>query len=196
MTIRNRLALRFTGLVSSIMLLVFVSIYAFCSYFISSDFYRRLDNKANTMGDMLIRHRLDAQLIHQLSRIRRDQLPNQKISVFNNKDSLILTTNEELPLLIPTEILAEIRQRKRKDFQQSTYYVSGIRFMTASGQFVVIASAENTYGDAFLRRLYLGTYGVVLPDCRYNCLFGLVFCGRCPPAHATDRPDCQRYLSL
>ena len=82
MTIRNRLSLRFTGLVSSIMLLAFVSIYAFCSYFISSDFYRRLDSKASTVGDMLIQHRLNSPLIQQLSRIRRDQLPNQKISVF------------------------------------------------------------------------------------------------------------------
>ncbi|WP_020605415.1 sensor histidine kinase [Spirosoma spitsbergense] len=160
MTIRNRLALRFTGLVSSIMLLAFVSIYAFCSYFISSDFYRRLDNKANTMGDMLIRHRLDAQLIHQLSRIRKDQLPNQKISVFNNQDSLILTTNERITLPVPKTVLASIRQNKRKDFQQQQYYVSGIRFMTASGQFVVVAGAENTYGDAFLRRLIWALTGL------------------------------------
>ncbi len=177
MTIRNRLALRFTGLVSSIMLLAFVSIYAFCSYFISSDFYRRLDNKANTMGDLLIRHRLNAQLVYQLSRIRRDQLPNQKISVFNNQDSLILTTNEQLALPIPAKVLTEIRQRKRKDFQQSTYYVSGIRFMTASGQFVVVASAENTYGDAFLRRLIWALAGLFCLVAGITAFSGWFFAG-------------------
>ncbi|WP_332369358.1 hypothetical protein [Spirosoma telluris] len=85
MTIRKRLTLRFTSLVSSIILLAFVSIYAFCWFFISSDFYRRLDRKANTTGDMLIRHRLDAQLIRQLGRIRKDQLPNQNIMVFDSR---------------------------------------------------------------------------------------------------------------
>lgn len=153
MTIRNRLALRFTGLVSSILLLAFVSIYAFCAYFISSDFYRRLDRKASTMGDMLIQHRMNAQLIRQLSMIRKDQLPRQKISVFNNRDSVILTTNESLLLPIPQAVLADIRKNKQKEFQQDGYYVSGTRFMTASGQYVVVASAENTYGDDFLRRL-------------------------------------------
>ncbi|AUD03657.1 sensor histidine kinase [Spirosoma pollinicola] len=153
MTIRNRLTLRFTGLVSSILLLAFVSIYAFCWYFISSDFYRRLDRKAYTMGDMLIRHRLDTELIHQLGRIRKDQLPSQKIIVFDGRDSVIFITNEDLRLTIPKALLADIRQAKQKDFQQNGYYVSGARFMTASGQFVVIASAVNVYGDEFLRRL-------------------------------------------
>lgn len=177
MTIRNRLALRFTGLVSSIILLAFVSIYAFCSYFISSDFYRRLDNKASTMGDLLIRRRLDAKLIYQLSRIRRDQLPNQKISVFNNRDSLILTTNEELSLPLSAKVLTEIRQRKRKDFQQEKYYVSGIRFMTASGQFVVVASAENIYGDAFLRRLIWALTGLFFLIAGITAFSGWFFAG-------------------
>lgn len=177
MTIRNRLALRFTGLVSSIILLAFVSIYAFCSYFISSDFYRRLDNKASTMGDLLIRRRLDAKLIYQLSRIRRDQLPNQKISVFNNRDSLILTTNEELSLPLSAKVLTEIRLRKRKDFQQEKYYVSGIRFMTASGQFVVVASAENIYGDAFLRRLIWALTGLFFLIAGITAFSGWFFAG-------------------
>jgi signal transduction histidine kinase len=177
MTIRNRLALRFTGLVSSIMLLAFVSIYAFCSYFISSDFYRRLDSKANTVGDMLIQHRLNAPLIQRLSRIRRDQLPNQKISVFNNQDSLILTTNEQIPLVVPKTVLSSIRQTKRKDFQQQEYYVSGTRFMTASGQFVVIASAENTYGDAFLRRLIWALTGLFFLVAGITAFSGWFFAG-------------------
>ena len=45
---------------------------------------------------MLIRHRLDAQLIQQLGRIRKDQLPNQKIIVFDSRDSVIFCTNERL----------------------------------------------------------------------------------------------------
>lgn len=153
MTIRKRLTLRFTGLVSSILLLAFVSIYAFCWYFISSDFYRRLDRKANTIGDMLVHHRLDAKLVQQLSRIRKDQLPKQTILVFDNRNSIILNTDGEPSLTISKSVIARIRQNKRLDFQQNGYYLSGIRFMTASGQLVVIASAENTYGDEFLRRL-------------------------------------------
>ena len=177
MTIRKRLTLRFTGLVSSILLLAFVSIYAFCWYFISSDFYRRLDRKASTTGDMLIRHRLDAQLIRQLNRIRKDQLPNQTIIVFDNRDSIILCTNESLLLPIPKAVLASIRKNKRKDFQQNGYYLSGIRFMTASGQFVVVASAENTYGDEFLRRLLWALTGLFCLIAGITAFSGWFFAG-------------------
>ncbi|GAB4029451.1 sensor histidine kinase [Spirosoma jeollabukense] len=177
MTIRKRLTLRFTSLVSSILLLAFVSIYAFCWYFIASDFYRRLDRKANTAGDMLIRHRLDAQLIRQLGRIRKDQLPNQKIMVFDSRDSIIFITNETLPVTIPKSVLADIRQKKQKDFQQGRYYLSGARFMTASGQYVVVASAENTYGDEFLRRLLWALTGLFFLIAGITAFSGWFFAG-------------------
>ncbi|MCY7358103.1 MAG: HAMP domain-containing histidine kinase [Rudanella sp.] len=165
MTIRDRLTLRFAALVSSILLLAFVSIYAFCWYYITSDFYRRLDRKAATTGDMLIRHRLNAELIHQLSRIRRDQLPNQTIMAFDGRDSLIFSAGESRSSTIPLSVIGDIRQSKQKDFRQGSYYLSGSRYMTASGQFVVIASAENTYGDTFLRQLLwalAGLFGLII----------------------------------
>ncbi|MBD2755647.1 sensor histidine kinase [Spirosoma validum] len=177
MTIRNRLTLRFTGLVSSILLLAFVSIYAFCWYFISLDFYRRLDRKANTAGEMLIRHRLDAQLIRQLGRIRKDQLPNQKIMAFDNRDSAIFTSNDTLLLTIPKSVLASIRKNKRKDFQQGSYYVTGIRFMTASGQYVVVASAVNVYGDEFLRNLLWSLMGLFCLIAGITAFSGWFFAG-------------------
>lgn len=177
MTIRNRLAFRFTGLVSAILLLTFVSIYAFCWYFIASDFYRRLDRKANSLGEMLIRHRLDAQLIRQLSRIRKDQLPNQKIIVFDRQDSLIYETNDAVQLDISPRTLATIRQQKRREFRQDEYYVCGIRFMTASGQYVVVASAENTYGDVFLRQLLWALISLFILSIGITAFSGWFFAG-------------------
>lgn len=177
MTIRNRLTLRFTGLVSSILLLTFVSIYAFCWYFISSDFYRRLDRKAHTYGDMFIRHRLDGDLIRQLNRIRRDQLPDQKIMVFDGHDTLIFATNERLSLSIDASVLTDIRQDKQKDFRQDGYYLSGSRYITATGQFVVVASAVNVYGDVFLRRLLWSLAGLFSLIVGITALAGRLFAG-------------------
>lgn len=177
MTIRRRLIVRFTGLVSSILLLTFVSIYAFCWYFISSDFYRRLDRKANTMGDMLIRHRLDADLIRQLNRIRRDQLPNQKILIYNGRDTLIFSTNESIALTIPTNTLEAIRRDQQKDFRQDGYYLSGSRYLTADGAFVVIASAQNVYGDDFLYRLRWALTGLLALIIGITTLAGWIFAG-------------------
>jgi signal transduction histidine kinase len=177
MTIRNRLTLRFTGLVSSIILLAFVSIYAFCWYFISSDFYRRLDRKANTTGEMLIRHRLDADLIRRLGQIRKDQLPNQKIIAFNQRDSIIFSSSEEVSLTIAKSKLEIIRQNGRLDFQQNGFYLSGTRLMTDAGQFVVIASAVNVYGDEFLRRLLWSLTGLFCLIAGITAFSGWFFAG-------------------
>lgn len=160
MTIRNRLTLRFTALVSSILLLAFVSLYAFCWYFVTSDFYRRLDRKAATMGDLLIRYRWDRELIHRMSLQRRDRLPNQKIRVYDNRDSLIYDSNRSLNLPITASALADIRQEKQRDFYQAGYYLSASRYVTASGVHVVIASAQNRYGDRFLRQLLWALAGL------------------------------------
>ncbi len=177
MTIRDRLSIRFTALVSSILLLVFVSIYAFCWYFITSDFYRRLDRKVATYGDMLIRHGLDADLIQQLGRIRRDQLPNQRIMAFNGRDSLIFSTNEAVALVFPPSLLDDIRQSKVKEFSQGSFYLSGSRYVTAAGQYVVIASAENQYGDEFLGHLRWALAGLFCLVIGITAVAGRVFSG-------------------
>lgn len=177
MTIRNRLTIRFTALVSSILLLAFVSIYAFCWYFITSDFYRRLDRKAHTIGDMLIHHRLDTDLIHQINRIRKDQLPSQAIRIFNSRDSLIFTMDESRSPALSKSVLAGIQENDQSDFRQGIYSVSGSRYQTDSGQYVVVASAENVDGDAFLQRLLWALTGLFGLAIGITILAGRVFAG-------------------
>ncbi len=177
MTIRQRLTFRFTGLVSSILLLAFVSIYAFCWYFISSDFYRRLDQRVNMVGDILIRHGLHKSLIQQVSRSGKGQRTNQKLIVFDNQNRVVLETNKSLSLTIPVSVLTTIRQDERIDFRQESYYLSGSRFTTAAGQLVVVASDENTYGDAFLRRLLWALLGLLLLIVGITAFSGWFFAG-------------------
>ncbi|WP_375446640.1 sensor histidine kinase [uncultured Fibrella sp.] len=177
MTIRNRLTLRFTGLVSSILLLTFVSIYAFCWYFISSDFYRRLDRKAMTTGELLIRHKIDAQVIQQLGRLRKDHLPNQNIVVYDQRDSIVFSAIEVPIIPLSKALLAEIRQARQKDFRQESYYLSGIRFRADSEQYVVVASAQNAYGDEFLGHLVLSLTGLFCLIAAITALSGWAFAG-------------------
>ena len=177
MTIRNRLTLRFASLVSSILLLAFVSVYAFCWYSTAQDFYRRLDRKAATTGDMLIRHRLNADLIRQLNRLRRDQLPGQTILVFDGHNSRVFASTDASPLQVDLALLADIRRDKQQHFRRGRVYLSGSRYMTAAGMYVVVASAEDSYGDAFLRRLLwtlIGLFGLIVG---LTALSGWLFAG-------------------
>ncbi|WP_080240372.1 sensor histidine kinase [Spirosoma rigui] len=152
MTIRRRLTIRFTGLVSAILALTFASVYGFCWYYISSDFYHRLDRKAHTYGELYLRQRVEPSLIRQLSRLRKDQLPSQKVTIYDANNVPVFSTNDAVLGMPPRELDA-IGKRDRRDFRWQHLYVSGIRYSVPSGNYIVLASAENVYGDVFLRTL-------------------------------------------
>lgn len=165
MTIRTRLTLRFTGLVSAILALAFTCLYAFCWYFISSDFYRRLDRKAATVGELLIRRNVGPELLGKLTRVRKDQLPAQKIAVYDGRNSPVFITDQRLPLALSTKELDGIRRKKSKRFRHGVAYVTAVLYETESEQYVVLASAENLYGDQFLLRMLgvlVGLFGAIV----------------------------------
>ncbi|GAB3513304.1 HAMP domain-containing sensor histidine kinase [Spirosoma knui] len=177
MTIRSRLTLRFTGLVSAILALTFASIYGFCWYYISSDFYHRLDRKAHTYGELFLRQRMEPQLLRRMSRLRKDQLPDQKITVYNIRNTPIFTTNDAITLGMPARELDAVRRKELRDFRWQRYYVSGIRYKLPTGTYVVIASARNVYGDEFLRTL-LVTFGLLfLAICAIVAFAGRLYAG-------------------
>ncbi|QJW89914.1 HAMP domain-containing histidine kinase [Spirosoma taeanense] len=173
MTIRTRLTLRFTGLVSAILALTFASIYGFCWYYITSDFNNRLDRKAHTYGELFLRQQMEPQLLRRMNQLRKDQLPDQKIMIYDARNTPVFTTNDAIRLGLPARELDEIRRQKRRDFRWHRYYVSGARYDLPGGTYVVVASARNVYGDQFLLYM-LWTFGSL-----FLAIVGIVaFAGR------------------
>ncbi|GAA4455576.1 HAMP domain-containing sensor histidine kinase [Nibrella saemangeumensis] len=153
MMIRTRLTFRFTLLVTAIMAVTFASIYWFSWYFLSSDFYRRLDRKAVTTGDLLLQRRVDAKLLAELSQFRRDHLPNQQVVVYDRTDVVIYRTGDTVLLPVRTAVLEQVRQEGRTSFRINNAYGAGVLYKTPAGQYVVVATAQNTIGDEFLNRM-------------------------------------------
>ena len=155
MIIRTRLTLRFTGLVSAIVAVSFATIYGFTWYFITSDFYRRLDRKTRSYGSMLVLKGMDVPALKKLSLLHSDQLPDQKITIYDGQNMPFFTSNDGMQLGIPEREINKVRAMVRLNFRWRHYYVSGVRYDTPTGQYVVLASAENLYGDDFLRTMLL-----------------------------------------
>lgn len=177
MTIRSRLTLRFTGLVSAILSLTFASIYLFCWYYTASDFYRRLDRKAHTYGELLLRYRLEPQFLRRVSQLRKDQLPDQKIIVYDARQVPVFLTNDHVRLGLPARQLEAIRRQGQLDFRWQRYYVSGVRYDLPAGSYVVVASARNPYGDQFLRTLLLVFGGLFLAIAGIVAFAGYLYAG-------------------
>jgi len=165
MTIRTRLTLRFTLLVTAILAAAFSFVYWYCWHFLTSEFSHRLERKAYTIGDLLLRKEVDAQLLGELSRLRRDQLPHQRVTVYDGTGQAIFTTNDSVRLAVDADLLAQVRQTDRVTFHQDPYLGVGIRYRAPSGDYVVVATAEDSFGKEFLggmRRMLLLLFGAIL----------------------------------
>ncbi|GAA4400721.1 HAMP domain-containing sensor histidine kinase [Nibrella viscosa] len=153
MTIRTRLTLRFTLLVTAILAVTFASMYWVSWYFLSSDFYRRLDRKAVTTGDLLLQRQVDAKLLAELSQLRRDHLPSQQVVVYNQANVPVYRTGDSAVRVIKKTVLDRIRQEKRAAFRVGNTYGTGVLYTTPVGRYVVVATARNSIGDDFLDRM-------------------------------------------
>ena len=168
MTIRTRLTLRFTGLVSAIVAVSFATVYGFTWYFITSDFYRRLERKTRPYGSTLVQRGISLPALRKLSLLHTDQLPDQKITIYDRQNIPFFTSNDGIRLGIPAREINKVRSMVRLNFRWRHYYVSGVRYDTKTGQYVVLVSADNLYGDDFLRTMLLSLGGL------YVLIVGLV----------------------
>ncbi len=155
MKIRTKLALRFTLIVASILVLFALSIYYFSSTYREQEFYSRLQEKASNTAKLLIE--VD-EVSHDLLKIidkNTTSLPEEKIVIYNYLNKEIYnsvdndTTNEQKSLL------DRIRLEKELRYKNGNKEVLAILYTGKYDRFVVIASAFDQYGLSKLRNLEL-----------------------------------------
>lgn len=153
MTLRYKLTLRFAVIVLAILTIAMLSIYVFTNYFLNKNFYFRLNNRAVTVANWLsqtIDKKEEVDLLKSLLTNRRDQLPNEEIIVYDFRNEIIFSTNSHSPTHISPQILAYIRKNNKIQFQPADFDAVGIYYHSQSQSYVVIALAQNVYGQSFL----------------------------------------------
>jgi signal transduction histidine kinase len=154
MNIRSKLTLRFISITAIIILLGLVFIYFFSADYRREDFYSRLQSKANNTAKLLIEiDEVDTDLLRRLERDNPISLPDEKIIIFNFRDSLLFTTDEDKVIKVDTGLLDQIRLEEEVKFKQDDYEVLGYLFKGQYDRFVVIAAATDIYGHRKLRNL-------------------------------------------
>jgi signal transduction histidine kinase len=154
MNIRTKLTLRFILITALILLLASVFIYVFSADYREEEFYTRLQNKANNTATLLIEvDEVDINLLHRLERDNPVSLPNEKITIYNYRDSLLFTTDETGVIKISKELLDQIRLDEEVRYKQDDYEVLGFLFKGEYDRFVVVAAATDIYGFKKLKNL-------------------------------------------
>jgi signal transduction histidine kinase len=147
MNIRTKLTVRFILVTAVILLLSSVLIYIFSVDYREDDFYTRLQNKANNTAKLLIEvDEVDITLLKKIEQNNPVSLPNEKIIIYNYKDTTLFSTDEENIIRVSDVLLDQVRLEEEVRWTQGDYEVLGFLFKGQYDRFVVIAAATDIYG--------------------------------------------------
>lgn len=153
MQIRTRLTLQFTILVSTIVLIAFMSIYFFTYQFSEREFYRRLKEKAITNAILLIKvEGVDSALLQLIDRAKRDNLYKETIRIYDHDNKEIYFSGDTTKFLDPNSF-DNVRKFGELTIEKSGFDVIGVLFRDKGFDYVVVAAAVDINGSARLKDL-------------------------------------------
>lgn len=154
MKIRTKLTLRFILITAVIIALSSVLIYVLSAEYREADFYERLTNKANNTAKLLIEvDEVDVALLRRIERDNPVNLPDEKIIIYNYRDTILFSTDDEEVIKIDKERLDEIRLDDEIRWVQGNFEVLGFLYKGEYDRFVVVAAARDIYGFKRLKDL-------------------------------------------
>lgn len=154
MQIRTKLALRFSLIVASILLLFSFSVYYLSADYRQQEFYARLKDKALTTAKLLLEVKeVDYNLLKIIDRNTINALYQEKVVVYNylNKQIYNSIDNDSIP--VTRKLLNKIRLSGELHYRVGDNEAIGIVYTDRYNRFVVIASAYDRYGLSKLKNL-------------------------------------------
>ncbi len=166
MTISTRLTFWFTGLASGLLLVFCVVLYVVAEQHREREFRERLREEALTSAELLFGHEAsNPDLLKLLDKNNMTVLPNEEIIIYDQQNKLRYESGTDF-LAVDTTTLNQVSSRAEVFWRKGDREIVGTVFNQRSNQFVVIASATDTYGFSKQRDLgwllAVGWLGVTL----------------------------------
>ncbi|RDB05533.1 HAMP domain-containing sensor histidine kinase [Runella aurantiaca] len=153
MTIRTRLTLLFTAVVSILLLLFCIVIYLLAERHRKAQFYEQLKAEANTNVELLFgKETFSPELYKWLDKNHLTVLNEEEIIIYNYRDSLVYESGTDF-LKVDKTILNQVRLEKEFRWDEGKREVVGVLFADEYNRFVVFASAVDKYGHSEVSNL-------------------------------------------
>jgi signal transduction histidine kinase len=154
MQIRSRLTFLFVALVGLILLVCFSIIFYSSANYRKKEFYSRLENKAYTTADLLLKvDQVDSLLLTVIDRNKKDLLFRERVVVYNYLNKVVYATNDTMVYPIDKELINEVRLKGYIEFESGRFEVVGMPLVDKYNRFVVFAGAIDRYGYSKLNNL-------------------------------------------
>lgn len=155
MNIRSKLIIQFSVIVASILIGFSTAVYLLSEDYRREEFFSRLESRAVTTLRLLVKvEEIDKNLLRIIDKNSIYALFEEKILVFDESNQLIYSSLDDLKVNYSDELLAQIRQAEKIEYEEHGNEIVGLAFNDESGDFVVIASAYDRYGKRKLANLY------------------------------------------
>ncbi len=191
MTIRNRLTLLFTAIVSGLLLVFCVVIYGIAERHRQTEFRQRLHAEALTSAELLFgRDSIGRQLHKLLDKNHMTVLPDEEIIMYNHRNQIVYESGTDY-LTVPKSRLDQVRLQGDVYWQTGPREIAGVRYHSPTNRLVVLASAVDKYGFSKQRNLALLLVVGWLMAVLIVLLAGRIYAGRTlrPIRQIIDRID-------
>lgn len=152
MKIGLKIAFTFTVLCTIIILLLVSAIYYFANKNAFSDFYTRLELRATIAAKAELDETKDSKTYDTVRYNFLKQLPEEK-EFFINTDTLNRVNLKYINPKLPSTFIEEVLQNGVANFKSGYQFFHGKYYSNASGSFIIIVSAINSYAQDFLVNL-------------------------------------------
>jgi signal transduction histidine kinase len=178
MKIRTRIALQFTLIVASILLLFSAIIYTNTANYRREEFYDRLLNKARTTARFLVNvQEVDEALLRIIDRNTYTGLIGEKVWVFTMEGTLLYASTENRVFPYRKTLLGEIRNRKLVETIDGEVEIVGIIYNDGAVPLIVVASAFDKFGRSKLSNLGNTLLWGLIGGIGLTVLLGFYFAG-------------------
>ena len=179
MTIRNRIALQFSLIVASILIVFSVLIYFVSATYRREEFYDRLKSKARTTVRFLIEVKeVDRELLKIIDRNTLTALMDEKVLIFDTKNRLIYSSVDDQVINYKAALLDEVRREKDVETFSGPNELIGLLYQQNGQDLVVLASAYDTFGKSKLDNLRLTLGWGLLAGLSITIGLGIFFAGQ------------------
>jgi signal transduction histidine kinase len=152
MKIRTKLAIQFTVIVASLLIIFAIAIYYFSSSYRKKEFYERLNEKANNYAKLIIEvDEVSPDLMKIFDR-NTAYLPNERILVYDSTDHQIFNTNDDSKI-VPKTFLNRVRAEKEIKYKEDKDEALAVIYPNKNSLYVVIVSAYDKDGINKLNNL-------------------------------------------
>lgn len=154
MQIKTRLTLQFLMAVAPIVLVSFFFIYYSSAKYRRDEFYGRLEKRALTTVEFLTKEeRVDSSLLKVIDRVQKDNLPKENVTVYNDLNKPIYTSNDSISFQLSNTIFKEIKRNSPLYFKQGEHEIVGLTYTNNGFRYIIIAGALDKYGLSKLDNL-------------------------------------------